>query len=55
MEEIKRVGMAAVMCWNLELNVVQERAFEAAGSGNGLVECGSLGRIDMREWRNEIV
>lgn len=53
MEEIKKVTMVSVMCNNLDLNVIQMRAFRRLQNRREAVDCARTPFMDLEKWRDE--
>lgn len=55
MEEIKKINIASIMCNNLDLNIIQSRAFLGLNRQNARISCWNTPLIDLTKWRNEVV
>ena len=53
LDEIRKSSMAAIMCDNLDLSLVQKKAFEVSSENNPTVDCANIPRINLDLWKNE--
>jgi peroxidase len=53
LKQLRRSSMARIMCDNLDIKVIQKRAFAPVSPENPLVPCASIRRAGLKHWRNE--
>ena len=52
LDEIKRMNMAGIMCNNLDLNVIQAKAFLPLSRQNFPADCMKTPVINLKEWKD---